>query len=871
MKSKAVSSDKTLVRKGRLVYIGATLNMDSGMEEERSELKPGDVFAGYRVVEKLGPGIMGMVYLARDTTSVKRVALKILQPELVKDEAYVRWFEEQASAAIETEHRHVAKLYAAGTVDNVLYTASEFVPGDTLASRIERQGRLDPEVVLSLILTIAKALRHLHSHGIIHGGVNPGNIRTTPMGEVKLVDVGLAKKLLLRPKQIKAKVQVTPVYLAPELVKGPTNIDHRADIYSLGITAFEALTGTMPFKGATPHETVLRIMNEPLPVSDMKGVPDDMADLIARMTAKYPGDRPTDMLEVISEMEKLAAKYTPVVVGAAPTEEARAAMTRRTVREWQPVLVYAIIAAIVAGTIFIFLLPSGGPGEGTGRKTPTIEEQAAAALKDAKTYEAEHADDFVVTLEKYKSISRFFPDTSVVGKAKEAERRIAYKAAAADATRLGRENRLYDAVLAYEIYANQYPDAPQSKEAAQEKAHLLDMIRDNYNRNMLEAGTLIQEGKTDQARAVLAGILSYSTPELRDKARRDFDRELANAGSQALQKTYSAAWQAASPMLATAASRIVEHEYDGAMALYEEFLSSSLPAGVEQILQWEKQDISSLQKVMENFEAALGDAAGREGTTDFTLADGRTISGTVSAEADGYYLKLGENKTWRIRPADLAPANVLKLAGMGVDKPETVLTSMLYELYHGSLTRARALLAGLESRIEDESYSRYERKLEMLSAMPMGSGRPLPQPEDPLDIRRAAKIVDSAHEQIQRRDWDRAYLMLKEALSINPAERDAWSMLAGCAAQKKLTAEAVQYYRKALTLNPGNPILWNALGSLYLEQGEPGLALSSFGRSGRINPADPTAAQGRFEALHRLGKEEEARRVQEEWEKARQK
>jgi tetratricopeptide (TPR) repeat protein len=841
------------------------------MEEEQSELKSGDVFAGYRVVEKLGPGVMGTVYLARDTASVKRVALKILQPELVRDEDYIRWFEEQASAAIETEHRHVAKLYAAGTVDDVLYTASEFVPGNTLAARIERQGRLDPDVTLSLILTIAKALRHLHSHGIIHGGVNPGNIRTTPMGEVKLVDVGLAKKLLLRPKQVKAKVQVTPVYLAPELVKGPTNIDHRADIYSLGITAFEALTGTMPFMGATPHETVLRIMNEPLTAEDMKGVPADMADLIVRMTAKHPDDRPPDMLEVISEMEKLAAKYTPVVVGAGPTEEARAAMTRRTVREWRPVLVYAIIAAIVIVTIVIFVLPGDKPGEGGGPQAPAVEEQAAAALKEAKTYETEHPDDIEIVLEKYRSILRFFPGTSAVDEAKEAERRIAYRVAAGNAARLGQENRLYDAVLAYETYANQYPDAPEKKEAEREKAHLLDMIRDNYNKDMLEAGKLIQEGRTDQARAVLARILSYCTPELGDKARRDFDRELGSAGSQALRRTYSAAWQAAEPMLAAVAAGIVGYDFDQALALCEEFLSSSLPEGVEQILFWEREDVSNLQRVIENFEAALGDAAGREDPTNFTLADGRTVSGPVTKEADGYYLKLGEGKAWRINPADLAPENVLKLAGMGVDKPEALLTSMLYEVYYGSLAGGRTLLAGLESRIQDDMFSRYQKKLEMVSVMPLGPGRLPPQPADPLDIRRAAEIVDRARVLIERKDWDRAYTLLKEALSINAGELVVWSLLAKCADRKELTGEAIHYCRKALTMNPGNPILWNQLGSLYLKQEKSGLALSSFGRSGRINPADPAAAQGRIEALLRLGRDEEARRVREEWEKARQK
>ena len=596
-----------------------------------------------------------------------------------------------------------------------------------------------------------------------------------------------------------------------------------------------------------------------------------MVDLITRMTAKYPDDRPDDMLEIISEMEKLAAKYAPVVVGAGPTEEARAAMTQRTVREWQSTLVLVLIAAIIVGTVLVFVLPGGGSEGGPARETPTAEEQAAAALNEAKTYEAQHPEDPQTALEKYKSIIRFFPNTRVVAEAKEAESKIAFKVAAQEATRLGQSNRLYDAVLTFETYVNQYPNAPETKEAEREKSYILVMIKDNYNKDMLEAANLIQEGKTDQARDVLRRILSYCTPELSEKARRDFDRELGSAGSQALRMTHSAAWQAATPMLAAVAAQLVRHDHKQALALSEDFLSSSLPEGVEQILQWERQDVSILHKVIENFEAALGDATGREDSTDFKLADGRNISGKVVAGADGYYLKLGENKTWRISPADLAPANVLKLAGMSTEKPEAELTSMLYELYHGNLSKARALLEQLQSSTESNVLSRYEKKLEIVSAMPLGPDRLSSQPADPLDIRKTAQIVESARNFIAQRNWDQAYSLLKKAVSLNPGEQDVWSLLAKCAAEKDLTAEAIQYYRRALTLNPGNPILWNQLGNLYLKQEENGLALSSFGRSSRMNPVDPAAVLGRIEALHRLGRDAEALKVQKEWEETRQK
>jgi cytochrome c-type biogenesis protein CcmH/NrfG len=122
---------------------------------------------------------------------------------------------------------------------------------------------------------------------------------------------------------------------------------------------------------------------------------------------------------------------------------------------------------------------------------------------------------------------------------------------------------------------------------------------------------------------------------------------------------------------------------------------------------------------------------------------------------------------------------------------------------------------------------------------------------------------------MKRKDWNQAYQLLKQAVALNPAEPEVPGMLAGAATRKGLTSEAVQYCRKALALNPNNAILWNELGKLYLGKDELGLALVAFRQSARINPADAVAVQGRVEALLKLGQEEEARRVQEEWEKAR--
>jgi tetratricopeptide (TPR) repeat protein len=193
---------------------------------------------------------------------------------------------------------------------------------------------------------------------------------------------------------------------------------------------------------------------------------------------------------------------------------------------------------------------------------------------------------------------------------------------------------------------------------------------------------------------------------------------------------------------------------------------------------------------------------------------------------------------------------------------------MLYELYHGSLRKAQSLLTSLAESIDEEQRNRYRNKMQIVAMLPPRSAGSAAL--DPRDIRGAARIVESAREMVKQKQWEAAYSLLKQAVEINPGEPNAWTLLARAAAKTDLPGEAVQYYRRALALNPGNTILWNELGKLYLEQGELGLALAAFGQTARLKPGDPVAAEGRIDILIRLGREEEARRVREEWEKARQ-
>jgi len=835
------------------------------------KLEKGNVFGGYRITERLGPGVMGIVYLARDTREVRRIALKILQPELTLDKEYVKLFEEQAQAAKGIRHNNIAEFYDYGNEHGFLYAASEFIPGKTLASLIESQGRLDIQIALSLLITIGKALAHLHESGIVHGGVNPGNIRMTKVGEIKLVDAGLAKKLVLRPQGPQEKSAVTPVYLAPELVARPTRIDPRADIYSLGITAFEALTGEKPFLGKTQHETVLRIMNEPLPPETMRHVPQEVAELVSSMVSKYPAERPPDMKTVLAKMESLAARFAPVVVGAAPSESTRQAMDKRKTRSRKKLYIYISIALIVGIIFLLFLLPGRRSTTDDTGTSMTAQEQSQKALEEAKKYETTMPDDTRGAIERYRSVIKTFPETSAAGEAIAAERRLLFRMTEENAGRLAATNNLYEAALVYEAFAKHYAPAREASRASDEKSRLLALIDEKFNNQMLEAARFTQQKKFDEAAALLEGIEKYGTPSHREKAQREIDRIKSSVGVVELEGPYAAAWQAAEPMLAITTRQIAKHEYEAALESCGNFLSSPLPEGVSKIIEWEKEDIAKLIRIRENFSDILGDAVSRGETSSFRLADGTVISGKVTKENDSYYLNISETAKWRIRVEDLLPGDVLKLSGMDGDEISSILASSIYHLYHGEAGIARLTLKPISTQTGRETAVRYANKIELVSAIKSLDMSRLHGKVDTRDLKRATEIVEGARKLVKQSQWDQAYQLLKEAGRLNPGEAETWSLLGKCAAGKGLVSEAIGYYRKALVFNTKNSILWKELGKLYLGQGELGLALAAFAQVARINPTDPVAAQGRIEALLRLGQDEKAKQVREEWEKARRK
>lgn len=253
----------------------------------------------YRVVGELGRGGMGIVYKAQDTVLDRVVAFKVLPESFKENETAVMNFLREAKAAAQLNHPNIVTVYDTGEQDGHYYIAMEFVDGTTLKEILQRRGVVSPAGVLHVMVQICEALAYAHEKKIVHRDIKPANAMWTREKKAKIMDFGLAK-VLQEVRNHTTVVAGTPYYMSPEQTLGK-NVDHRTDIYSLGVTAFEMATGTVPFKeGNIPYHHVhtaapdIREVRPELPVA--------LAVIINRCLAKDPNERYQSTREILAEV-----------------------------------------------------------------------------------------------------------------------------------------------------------------------------------------------------------------------------------------------------------------------------------------------------------------------------------------------------------------------------------------------------------------------------------------------------------------------------------------------------------------------------------------------------------------------------------------
>jgi serine/threonine-protein kinase len=270
----------------------------------------GQILGDYRVLRRLGQGGMGQVYLAEHISLKRKVALKLLRPDLAANAVSLERFKREAEAVAKATHANIVQVYAIGEASGLHFMALEYVEGRNLREYLEKKGPPEILLALSIMRQVASALQRASELGIIHRDIKPENVLLTRKGEAKVADFGLSRVFSddsqpLNLTQTGVSMG-TPLYMSPEQVECKP-LDHRTDIYSFGVTCYHMLTGSPPFKGTNPFEVAIKHVQEmPAPLVQIRpDLPAELCALVHKMMAKKPAERIQTGREIAHELVRL--------------------------------------------------------------------------------------------------------------------------------------------------------------------------------------------------------------------------------------------------------------------------------------------------------------------------------------------------------------------------------------------------------------------------------------------------------------------------------------------------------------------------------------------------------------------------------------
>lgn len=296
-----------------------------------------DTFIGdYQIVEELGHGPMGTVYLAYQPSLNRYVAIKALSPQLSSDQEFVRRFQQGARAAASLHHPHIIAIddvgqqAVPGQTHDLHYLVMEYLESETLQDLIQRQGALPLRRAARIVEQIATALDYAHQHGLVHGNIKPANIFVGEDDHVTVTDFGIAQAATATKQLERAGLLVPPPeYMSPEQARREP-VDHRSDLYALGVVLYQMLVGRAPFRGATPRAVLHDVIHEPPPPPRQvnPNLSQALEAIILRSMAKDPQKRFQRGAEMVKALrEELAQEPAGTTAFSLPPESAPAAGT----------------------------------------------------------------------------------------------------------------------------------------------------------------------------------------------------------------------------------------------------------------------------------------------------------------------------------------------------------------------------------------------------------------------------------------------------------------------------------------------------------------------------------------------------------------
>lgn len=334
---------------------------------EASSIEPGDkelvaqsppsaedlhaIFPNLEVLDLLGQGGMGAVYRARQASLDRFVALKVIRAEVAGREGFAERFAREAKALAKLNHSNIVTVHDFGDVDGLYYLVMEYVEGSNLQCLIE-SGNLEPNQALQIVSDVCQAMQVAHDAGVIHRDIKPANILINSAGKVKIADFGLARLIGEDKEQHQLtethQVMGTPRYMAPEQMMGARQVDHRADIYSLGVVFYEMLTGEVPLGHFSPP-------------SQRVDVDARLDEVVLRSLAQEPEKRFQQAGEIKTEVESISGRHNQQVAISTPSSVEGAVPRRRPLRIHPAVVASVTLGTLVLTTVILWYAIYGKP------------------------------------------------------------------------------------------------------------------------------------------------------------------------------------------------------------------------------------------------------------------------------------------------------------------------------------------------------------------------------------------------------------------------------------------------------------------------------------------------------------------------------
>ncbi len=343
----------------------------------------GENLGSYKIIDKLGQGGMATVFKAHESSLNRMVALKVLSPHLSEDTDFIKRFQREAQAAAQLNHPHIVQIYAIGEEQGMHFFSMEYIKGETLAQIIKKEKQLPLARAIAVVRQVAEALDQAHQAAMVHRDIKPSNIMIDAAGRAKVTDFGIAHLARSQTKLTReGSVIGTPEYLSPEQCAGQP-VDGRSDIYSLGVTFYEMLTGKTPYETDTPVSMMLKIVKGDFPPLRQVAphVPVAIQEVVEKMMATDRQQRFQDTDQLIAALDTYEKGRTaPVnVIFAAPDTLSAATRSNRR-RTLSALAVAAVIVLLLGGAFAAKLLYFGDKSPADSGQAEIVNPSADAAL-----------------------------------------------------------------------------------------------------------------------------------------------------------------------------------------------------------------------------------------------------------------------------------------------------------------------------------------------------------------------------------------------------------------------------------------------------------------------------------------------------------